>query len=104
MKQVTQKLRSGLVEVKDVPTPTLSDGFVLVRNTASVISAGTEKSKIDMGKKNLLQKAKNPTAQQGAQKSQKPSANFPTNTPHMVAHQKFNPRYIDLLQVPKNCN
>lgn len=58
MKQVTQTLRTGVVEVNDVPIPTLTDAFVLVANTASVISAGTEKTKIDMGKKNLLQKAK----------------------------------------------
>lgn len=58
MKQVTQTLRTGTVEVNEVPIPTLTDKFVLVKNTASVISAGTEKTKIDMGKKNLLQKAK----------------------------------------------
>ncbi|WP_423186123.1 bi-domain-containing oxidoreductase [Alishewanella sp. d11] len=58
MKQVTQTLRTGVVEVNNVPVPTLTDSFVLVCNTASVISAGTEKTKIDMGKKNLLQKAK----------------------------------------------
>ena len=55
MKQVTQTLRTGVVEVNDVPIPTLTDAFVLVANNASVISAGTEKTKIDMGKKNLLQ-------------------------------------------------
>ena len=58
MKQVTQTLRTGVVEINDVPIPSLSDKFVLVRNRTSVISAGTEKTKIDMGKKNLLQKAK----------------------------------------------
>lgn len=58
MKQVTQTLKTGVVEVNEVPIPTLSDKFVLVKNNASVISAGTEKTKIDMGKKNLLQKAK----------------------------------------------
>jgi polar amino acid transport system substrate-binding protein len=58
MKQVTQTLKTGLVEVNSVPTPTLLDKFILVRNIASVISAGTEKTKIDMGKKSLLQKAK----------------------------------------------
>jgi len=57
MKQVTQTLRTGVVEINDVPIPTLNDKFVLVRNRASVISAGTEKTKIDMGNKNLLQKA-----------------------------------------------
>ena len=56
MKQVTQTLRTGVVELNDVPIPSIGDGFVLVRNSMSVISAGTEKTKIDMGKKNLLQK------------------------------------------------
>lgn len=58
MKQVTQTLRTGVVDVNEVPVPALTDKFVLVRNSTSVISAGTEKTKIDMGKKNLLQKAK----------------------------------------------
>ncbi len=58
MKQVTQTLRTGVIEVKQVPVPSLSDKFVLVRNTNSAISAGTEKAKIGLGKKNILQKAK----------------------------------------------
>ena len=58
MKQVTQTLRTGVVEINEVPVPALTDKFVLVRNSTSVISAGTEKTKIDMGKKSLLQKAK----------------------------------------------
>ncbi|OKH87465.1 bi-domain-containing oxidoreductase [Thalassospira sp. TSL5-1] len=58
MKQVTQTLRTGIIEVTDVPVPTLTDKFVLVQNSVSIISAGTEKTKIDMGKKSLLQKAK----------------------------------------------
>jgi len=58
MKQVTQTLKTGIVEINDVPVPSIKDSFVLVANSASVISAGTEKTKIDMGKKNLFQKAK----------------------------------------------
>ncbi|KKD59393.1 oxidoreductase [Grimontia sp. AD028] len=58
MKQVTQTLRTGEVEVNEVPIPSINDTSILVKNTVSVISAGTEKTKIDMGKKNLLQKAK----------------------------------------------
>ncbi len=58
MRQVTQTLRTGVIEVNEVPIPALTDKFVLVKNSVSVISAGTEKTKIDMGKKNLLQKAK----------------------------------------------
>ncbi len=58
MKQVTHTLKDGRIAVADVPVPTLTDKFVLVRTGASVISAGTEKTKIDMGKKGLLQKAR----------------------------------------------
>ncbi len=58
MKQIVQTLRTGDVKVVDVPIPTLHDSFVLVQNKVSVISAGTEKTKIDIGKKSLIQKAK----------------------------------------------
>ena len=58
MKQVTQTYRTGVVEINEVPVPSLSDKFVLVKNVASVVSAGTEKTKIDMGRKSLFQKAK----------------------------------------------
>ncbi len=58
MLQVTQTMRTGKVEMLDVPIPTLHDRFVLVRNAASVISAGTEKTKIDMGKKSMIEKAR----------------------------------------------
>ena len=58
MKQVTHTLKDGRIEVADVPVPSLNDKFVLIRTNASIISAGTEKTKIDMGKKSLLEKAR----------------------------------------------
>ena len=58
MKQVTQNLRSGIINIEEVPIPGLKNNFVLVQNNFSIISSGTEKSKIDIGKKSLLQKAK----------------------------------------------
>jgi len=58
MKQVLQNARSGAVTVEEVPAPVLQPGRVLVRTAASVISAGTEKTAIDSGKKSLLAKAK----------------------------------------------
>jgi polar amino acid transport system substrate-binding protein len=58
MKQVTHTLKDGRIDVADVPVPTLGDKFVLIRTGASVISAGTEKTKIDMGRKSMLQKAR----------------------------------------------
>ena len=57
MKQVTQTLKNGEITVNDVPLPALKDKFILVKNSYSVISSGTEKTKIDMGK-NLIDKAR----------------------------------------------
>jgi predicted dehydrogenase/threonine dehydrogenase-like Zn-dependent dehydrogenase len=58
MKQLTQKLLDGKLAVLDVPPPLLAPGMVLVRNCFSLISAGTEGSKVSAGRKNLVEKAK----------------------------------------------
>jgi 2-desacetyl-2-hydroxyethyl bacteriochlorophyllide A dehydrogenase len=58
MKQVVQNVRSGQVEIKDVPTPACGAGEVLVQVGASLISAGTEKMVMDFAGKSLLGKAK----------------------------------------------
>jgi predicted dehydrogenase/threonine dehydrogenase-like Zn-dependent dehydrogenase len=58
VKQVAQRPRDGKVVVVDAPAPRLRPGFALVANRCSVISAGTERSKIELGSKNLLQKAR----------------------------------------------
>ena len=57
MKQVIQNYRDGNLELADVPAPALKSDFVLVRNAASLISAGTEKNMLGMAKKNLIEKA-----------------------------------------------
>jgi predicted dehydrogenase/threonine dehydrogenase-like Zn-dependent dehydrogenase len=58
MKQVLQVLGTGEVRVVDVPAPLLRPGGVLVRNQASVISVGTDRTQIDFGRKSLLSKAR----------------------------------------------
>lgn len=58
MRQLTQNLKNGVLNLDEVPTPKVLPGMVLVKNHYSVISAGTEKSKIDVGKKSLIGKAK----------------------------------------------
>lgn len=58
MKQLTQKLRDGLMEVKDVPLPALGPGQILVRNHYSLISAGTEGGTVRTARKGLIGKAK----------------------------------------------
>jgi predicted dehydrogenase/threonine dehydrogenase-like Zn-dependent dehydrogenase len=58
MKQVTLKLRDGRVEVLDTPFPALSPEGVLVDIRASLLSAGTERSKVQGGRQNLVAKAR----------------------------------------------
>jgi len=58
MKQVIQNFKSGELYVGDVPMPSLQDKFVLVENKFSLISAGTERGTVGMGKASLLGKAK----------------------------------------------
>lgn len=58
MKQVIQNFKTGELYVDEVPVPSLSRGMVLVENTFSLISAGTERSTVKVGKASLLGKAK----------------------------------------------
>jgi predicted dehydrogenase/threonine dehydrogenase-like Zn-dependent dehydrogenase len=58
MKQVLQHVRSGKLELAEVPEPAPRSGGVVVRNAASLISAGTEKMIIDFAGKSLLGKAR----------------------------------------------
>lgn len=58
MKQILQNVRTGRVAVHDVPAPALQRGRLLVRTAASLISAGTEKTAVDTGKKSLIGKAR----------------------------------------------
>lgn len=58
MKQVLQSIRTGQLEVADVPVPLVPDGGVLVRTKASVVSAGTERMVVDFAGKNMIQKAR----------------------------------------------
>lgn len=58
MKQVIQNMRSGRLRVVDVPEPTVRAGHVLVRTSASLISAGTERMIVDFANKTLVGKAR----------------------------------------------
>lgn len=57
MKQLSQNIRSGLLSVNEAPLPSPQKGEVLVQNSFSLISAGTERTKIETGRKSLLGKA-----------------------------------------------
>ena len=58
MKQILQNMKTGAVTVADVPAPVAQRGRVLVRTVASLISAGTERMKVELGRKSLLGKAR----------------------------------------------
>ncbi|MBN2022635.1 MAG: bi-domain-containing oxidoreductase [Pirellulales bacterium] len=58
MKQMLQNLKSGKIAVADVPRPLLLPGGIVVRTRKSLISAGTERTALQLGKKSLLGKAK----------------------------------------------
>ncbi len=57
MKQVIQNFKTGELNVESVPMPSLSKGVVLVENKYSLISVGTEKETVSVGKASLLGKA-----------------------------------------------
>ncbi len=57
MQQVIQNFRSGELRVKEVPPPGVRAGQLLIANVRSLISAGTEKSTVNVAKKSLLGKA-----------------------------------------------
>lgn len=58
MKQLTQELKSGKMEIMEVPFPALNKGQVLVRNHFSVISAGTEGKTVTDARKGYIAKAR----------------------------------------------
>src|SRR5438876_476423 len=58
MRQVAQRPLDGRISVVDAPLPALGSGWLLVANHYSLISAGTERTKLEVGAKNLVQKAR----------------------------------------------
>ena len=58
MQQIIQSYKDGKIDLAEVPYPSCPSSAVLVQNTHSVISIGTEKSMIELGRKSLLGKAR----------------------------------------------
>lgn len=58
MKQVVQNYKKRKLSVEDVPMPRVKSGGVLVKNAFSLISAGTERTSVELARKSLLGKAK----------------------------------------------
>jgi polar amino acid transport system substrate-binding protein len=58
MKQVVQYPKKGMLRIEDVPVPAIREGGIVVRNVASVVSAGTERAMIELAEKNIVSKAR----------------------------------------------
>ncbi|HYW79556.1 MAG TPA: bi-domain-containing oxidoreductase, partial [Thermoguttaceae bacterium] len=58
MKQILQHLRTGRMELAELPCPQPTAGSVLIQTRASLISAGTERMLVEFSQANLIQKAR----------------------------------------------
>jgi len=58
MKQVLQNLKTGAIELANIPTPLCRPNHLLIATRRSLISAGTERMLVEFGQANLLAKAK----------------------------------------------
>jgi len=58
MLQIVQNYSSGELKLQEVPAPILKPGGVIVRSHYSLVSAGTERSTIEIAKKSILGKAR----------------------------------------------
>jgi predicted dehydrogenase/threonine dehydrogenase-like Zn-dependent dehydrogenase len=58
VKQLVQSMRTGAVNVVDVPPPRLAGPGVLVQTAVSLISAGTERAALEFAKSSLVEKAR----------------------------------------------
>ena len=57
MKQIIQNYKTGELKVVEVPIPQVSDRNLLVKTVYSLISAGTERTKIETAQMTLVEKA-----------------------------------------------
>ena len=58
MKQIFQHLRTGAVEITELPPPQVGMNQILIRTHRSLISPGTESMLVEFGRGNLLDKAR----------------------------------------------
>ncbi|TFH24055.1 MAG: dehydrogenase [Bacteroidia bacterium] len=58
MKQIIQNFKTGETSLEDIPVPQPGSGKILIRTTHSLVSLGTERSLVEFGKANLVQKAR----------------------------------------------
>jgi predicted dehydrogenase/threonine dehydrogenase-like Zn-dependent dehydrogenase len=58
MKQILQSLKTGAIEIADVPCPAPACGQLLIRSSRTLVSVGTERMLVDFGKAGFIGKAR----------------------------------------------
>jgi len=58
MKQVLQNMKTGETRVEEVPVPQVGQGTALIKTSASLVSAGTERMLVEFARQSLAGKAK----------------------------------------------
>ena len=58
MKQILQTLKTGDVEVVEVPVPSPRNGCLFIRTRASLVSAGTERMPVEFGRAGWIEKTR----------------------------------------------
>ncbi len=58
MRQILQSLKTGEVELTEVPCPSIGAGQLLIRTHRTVVSSGTERMLVDFGRAGLINKAR----------------------------------------------
>lgn len=56
MKQILQSLKTGTIELTEIPCPQVKPQHLLIKTRCSLISAGTERMLLDFGRANFLEK------------------------------------------------
>ena len=49
MKQILQSLKTGIIEVAELPCPSVKRGQLLIRTSRTLVSAGIERMLIEFG-------------------------------------------------------
>jgi predicted dehydrogenase/threonine dehydrogenase-like Zn-dependent dehydrogenase len=57
MKQIIQNLKTGEITLFENPCPTVKPGHVLIRTGVTLLSSGTERTLVEFGRGNYIQKA-----------------------------------------------
>jgi len=58
MKQILQHIKTGKMDLAQLPCPQVGPGQILIQTRASLISAGTERMLVEFSQANLIQKAR----------------------------------------------